>query len=146
MIRGDREVAGQHDLEAAAEGKAVDRRNHGLEQIEPPREAGKARVRMVVASGPGAYLDVAADAKGSLAGGGEDRDAKLGVAGVEIEGAGEFAVRWRIERVQHLRPVDGDRQHTVLALDAAVLELLHGWRCPLRSILVCRAVGPIFQR
>ena len=108
------EVTGQRELGAAAEGRTIDRGDHrnravhqGIEglfeqhMLGPPGRIGH----------PVALLQIPAGAEGGLAGSGEDHAAQ--VARLEqqaLKQRQDIPRHLRIERVAHIRAIEGDPQ------------------------------------
>src|SRR5581483_2794668 len=112
------DVAGQCELAAAAEREAVDRGDRRLRhRLEQPSG-------LLSERSPGArlvhpqrlhVLDVGAGDERPLARAGEDDDAGCLVAGELDEPVAKLDERGTVERVQRLRPVDGDDGDGLLA-------------------------------
>src|SRR5260221_11797512 len=108
ILGGDDEVAGERDLEAAAHGDALHRGDHRLHQIEPAGEAGEARGRMPGLVSGGLVFQVVAGGEGLVAGAGDDGDPEIRIGGEAVPHLVELEMRRPVQRVHHLRPVDGD--------------------------------------
>ena len=121
QLRGlgdDHQVAGQRQLEAAAEGEAVDRGDHRLVEVEEARQAGEAAGAEVVvgAFALGRGLQVPAGREEALAGAGDDGDPERGVVAELAKGLAHEAAGGGIDGVR-LGPVEGDLQDRPVALD-----------------------------
>jgi hypothetical protein len=125
VIGSDGEVAGEHDLDPAAQRQPVHRGDHRLKEIEAPRDPGEAARRMIVVAARRALLQIAADAERACPGARDDRDTQRGIGGVRIESASELVMRRGVERVERRRPIDGDGEHGTLALDPDMPIVVH---------------------
>src|SRR5437773_2345795 len=106
MLGGDDDVAGERQLEPAAEREAVHRRDQRLPEIvarDQSSEAALRHARHTVQRGP---LEVVAGREGAITRAGQDRHPDLGVGHHVVPHAREFLVGRRMERVHHLRAVD----------------------------------------
>ena len=113
MVGGDDDVARERQLEAAADGDAVDRGDHRLRAVEVARDAPERRPRValdVTAVGRprGRDLEVVAGAERPLARPGEDRDPHVGVVAEVLPDLGELEVGLEVQRVHHLGAVQRD--------------------------------------
>ncbi len=103
VLRGDDQVAGQRDLEAAAHGHAVDGGDDRLVAVEARGEAGKAALVPAALAARRLPFQVVAGAERLVAGAGDDRDPLLGVGGEIVEHLVEFEMRVDMQRVVALR-------------------------------------------
>ena len=120
VLRGDREIAGGEDFHAAAQAQPVDRGDHRLPQVESMRDAGKARRRLFVVARRRQRLEIGADAERAVARAGDDGHAQLGISGIVVERLRKLAVARGVHGVQHLGPIQRDRDDVAVALDAAI--------------------------
>ena len=67
-------------------------------------------------------LEIGTHAERAIAGTGDDRDVKIGIRRIQVEGPCELVVRFRMQRVQHFGTIDRDRHDRAIALEPAVLE------------------------
>ncbi len=109
----DDEVAGQRNLEAAAHGDAVHRRDERLVTVEARGQAGEARgVPAALAAGGLVHLRSLPAQNASVAGAGDDRHPLLGIAGEVVEHLVQLVMRIGVQCVVNLRTRqrhDGDR-------------------------------------
>ena len=113
VVGGDDDVARERHLQSAADGDAVDRRDHRLRALEVARDAPERRPGValdVTAVGRplGGDLEIVARRERPLAGPGEDRDPDVGVVAEVLPDLGELEVRLEVQRVHHLGAVQRD--------------------------------------
>ena len=115
MLGGHHEVGGQHHLESAAYGHAVDRRDHRLEQAgqlaEPP-EAALAVVGLELLAS-GRRVEVPARAEEAVACAGEYRDPQIRIVAEGREHPAQLTAGSRVDGVG-LGPIEGDLEHRPL--------------------------------
>src|SRR6516225_1187802 len=129
LLRGDDDVGGERDLEAAAHGHTIDCRNQRLFKVMPvrdPSEAFRRALRSSPGLGPelGVIFEIVAGAKGLVSGAGNDRDPQLWICRELVEYFRQLLIRHRVEGVCDLGSIYGDDQETTVGLDLAVLA--HG--------------------
>ena len=110
MVGRDDQVAGEHQLEAAAGGQPVDGRDHRFVEVEHLGQAGeaaRAEVGRGVLLAGGRRLEVPAGREEALTGAGQDRHAQVVVVTQPREGIVELDARRAVDRVR-LRPVEHD--------------------------------------
>src|SRR5207248_4244768 len=121
VLAGEDHVAGHRQLEASTQRVAVHRRDGGGRDVLDQRGQHMAQLAEF-ARLPGPHRshlgDVRAGDEGALAGAGEDDDAGVGALADRL---GQLAQRLGVQRVQRLRPVDGDGRDGRLVLDQDVL-------------------------
>ena len=112
VVGSNHEIGGQDDLESAADGHAVHRGDHRLEQAGQLAETPEAALAVVglelLAACCG--VEVPPGAEESVTGAGEDRDPQTGIIAEGSEHPAQFAARGRVDGVG-LGTVDGDLQH-----------------------------------
>jgi len=116
-LDGDDQVAGQGDLEAAAHGHAVHRRDQGLGKIKPggqPREARRRRSPLAAGRLP---FEIVARREGPLAGPGDDAHPLIGIGGEGVQCLAHLEMHGRMHGVHHLGPVEGDQGDRTVAFD-----------------------------
>ena len=114
MLGRDDQIAGQSDLEAAAERKPVYGSNYRLIQIEAPGQPGKAAGRVLVLAQLRANLQIGAGTEAALSRAANDRDPQISIVRERVKYLCQFKVgRW-MQRVKHLGPVEGNMQYSPL--------------------------------
>src|SRR6516165_4150626 len=138
MVGRDDQIAGERQLETAAEGDAVDCGDERLVEVEALDEAGITILR--VAAGDVLRLrgrfEIAARAERALAGTSHHAHSLPGVRRERIEGALQLRMHRLVQRVQHLRAVERDRQHLFVRLDLEKL-IAHKRLLPTDSLARC---------
>src|SRR2546428_4400540 len=138
VLGRDDDVAGQRQLEAAAQREAVHRRDERLGQIMAKRQSAEAArmtmrdvrgARVLLAKGASAPLalprwlrrlpHVVAGRERAIAGGREDRHAQLGIALVAGPHLVQLVGGGAMERVADLGPVERHDEQVPVTLDAA---------------------------
>jgi hypothetical protein len=118
--RGIDEVAGERDLEAAAEGVAVQRRDHRQREFHQRHEAALEQLVLCLPVGGRhavALLEVGAGAEGALAGTGQDDAAQRAGLGRQARPQLEqVASHLAVERIQHLGTVEARHEHVLAML------------------------------
>src|SRR5262249_34279756 len=111
------DVGGENELGAAAERKAVDRRDgrlvgnldsaeHAMHDLGEFAVVRKAVARIQIG-------DIAAGDEGALARAGDDNDADIVIALDAVEDAFQLQQRRYVERIEDLRPVDGYHRNMI---------------------------------
>ena len=126
VLGGHDDVAGQGQLQATAEGEAVDPGDDRLDDVVPVLEAGDAgqlgrRCRLLLGQGVPhgrGPPQVAPGAERSLAGAGQHRNPEVVVGLETIDGLAERHVSVVVEGVQALRAVYGDAGDVVGDLES----------------------------
>ena len=118
VIGGDDDVGRDHDLEAAAEGEAVDRGDHRLVEAGQFLQAAEAADAIVGIGrlAVGGRLEIPARAEEFLARAGEDGDAQVRIVAELRESLAHDAARRRVDGIG-LGPVDGDFEDGAAAFD-----------------------------
>ena len=103
VLRGDDEVAGQSDFEAAPHRHAIDGGDDRLVAIEPRGEAGEARSIPAALAAGGLPFQVVAGAERLVAGAGDDSHPLLGIGGEVVEDVVQLIMRVGVQCVVHFR-------------------------------------------
>ena len=122
VLRGDREVAGGDDFQAAAQTQSVHCGDHRLPKVEALGDSPEASRRIRIVSAQRERLEVGAHAKGPLAGAGDDRHPQVGGGGVEVEGPVQLEMRFLVQRVENFGTLDDDDQDGAILLQPAIPE------------------------
>jgi hypothetical protein len=123
MVSCDQQVAGERQLQPAAERMAVDGGDDRLVEVPELGQAGEsagAVIELPPLADLGAAvgrLDVPASREDPLAGGGDNADAQLRIVAQTDEGLAQQAAGDDIDGVD-LRPVERDLEHVAALLDA----------------------------
>ncbi len=121
--------AGHRQLAAAAECEAVDAGNHRLAKIFDGIHDGLPAMGVLLGRHRRLLrqlANVGARDECLLARAGQDGNADLGVIFNGREGVFELLHGGHVQRVEHLRPVNGDVGNLVLLFELDVLEVGHG--------------------
>ena len=138
-VGGDTHRARHRQLAAATEREAIDRGDHRLTQTFDPIEQRLAMPRVLAAGDwrlHRKFVDVGAGHERLLAGTSQNDRPHRGVVACGRDLLIQFGQRRGVQRVQHFRPVDRDRQHAAVALDEQVFVghipaiILRGPRAP----------------